>query len=285
MHEEATFRCRWKRTPAGYALWIPGYASAKLEATDLTAGAEAMSELLLKLGVSTAASLELTPRPPVAEAVRRFTQPELYLIIGDEPCYCRSVDSYTLLTGIRCNRCHCINGIRNDKQLALDCLVSGDGGFTYDQGHTYRFFSGEFIEQLSDSERAHLEFREIRTRGRRSFFELIGPPGIPTVAVAGLQLSGWFCPDCKRRTFSYFVKVIPIGHFVARSSLPAPPSTLFTVSDGHVLGLCATACRWDELREMRRSRGILSHLLGVANPADLVEPTLPEYDEAKKVHT
>lgn len=285
MREETTFRCRWKRTGTGYTLWIPGYPSAKLEAANLTAGAEAMSELLLELGVSTMATIELSPRPPIAEAFRKFTLPELYIIIGDDPCYCGSVDSNTLLTGTRCNRCHCVTGIRNDKQLELDCVVRGDGGFTYHQGYTYRFFSGEFINQLSESEHARLEFREVRKRGRRSFFELVGPCGIPTVAVAGLQSSGWFCPDCKRRTFSYFVDDMPIMHFVARSSLPAPLPTLFTVSDGHSLDLCATASRWDELREMSRSRGILSHLLGVADPADLIVPTLPNYDEPKKAHT
>lgn len=99
------------------------------------------------------------------------------------------------------------------------------------------------------------------------------------MAVAGLQPSGWFCAACKRRVFCYFVDEMPIRHFVARSSLPGPLPTLFTVSDGNGLELCATGLRWDELREMRRSRGILSHLLGVANPAELIEPTLPEYGE------
>lgn len=127
MREEATFRCRWERTPTGYALWIPGYPSARLEVADLTAGAEAMSEVLLKLGVATLASIELSPRPPVAEALRKFTQPELYLIIGDDPCHCGTVNSNTLLTGVPCTRCHSVSGIRNEEQLALDCLVSGDG--------------------------------------------------------------------------------------------------------------------------------------------------------------
>lgn len=243
-----------------------------------------MSKLLLDLGISTMASIELSPRPPIREAVRKFTDPELYLIIGDDPCYSSSVDSNDLLTGICCDRCRCVTGIRNDEQLVLDCVVSGDGGFTYDRGHVYRFFSGEFVEQLSDSERSRLEFREIQKPGRRAFFELVGPPGIPTVAVAGFKPSGWFCPDCKRRTFSYFVDRLPIGNFVARSSLAAPLPSLFTVSDGHSLELCATASRWDELREMRRSRGILSHLLGVADPADVIEPELPSYDESKARH-
>ena len=38
--------------------------------------------------------------PPVAVAFHRFTQPELYVISGNDPCYCSSVDSTMLLTSL-----------------------------------------------------------------------------------------------------------------------------------------------------------------------------------------
>jgi hypothetical protein len=145
----------------------------------------------------------------------------------------------------------------------------------------YHLFSGEFLKQLSIEERARLEFREIQKPGRRPFFEIIGPPGVPTVAVAGLQHSGWFCLGCGRQTFAYILTGMPIHSFVSRTTLPTPLPTVFTVTDGGSLQLCATASRWDELREMRRSRGIVSQLLGVIDPDDVIVPDLPEIEDAK----
>lgn len=281
MREEATYRCKWKRSAKGYTLWVPGYPSVKIEASDLSIGAEAISNLLLDYGVSSTAVLELSPRPPVAEEFHKFAQPELYLIVGDDPCYSRSVDSTALLTGPLCKRCHCVSGIRSNAPLELDCSVTGDGGFTADKGYSYSFFSGEFLDQLSIDERARLQFREIKKRGRRSFWEIIGPRGVPTVAVAGLQPSGWSCSWCGRQTLSYFIPDMPIHSFVSRTTLPAPLPTLFTVTDGRSLQLCVTATRWDELREMRRSRGLISYLLGVVDPAEIIAPVLPEFRDAK----
>lgn len=282
MREEATFRCKWKSTSTGYTLWVPGYPAIKLDAADLSAGARAISELLLEHGVATTPFLELSPRPPVIETFRKFALPELYLVHGNEPCYSRSVDSATLHTGTICERCGGVSGVRNDLPLSLDCPVSGDGGFTANNGHGYHLFSGEFLKQLSIEERSRLQFREIQKPGRRPFFEIVGPPGVPTVAVAGLQPSGWFCLDCGRRTLAYFVADMPIRAFVSRSTLPTPLPTLFTVTDGDSLQLCATASRWDELREMRRSRGIVSQLLGVVDADEVIVPVLPEIEHARK---
>ena len=150
---------------------------------DLSAGAKSISELLLEHGIATGAFLELAPRPPVVEAFRKFAQPELYLIHGNDPCNSRSVDSATLLTGTICERCGSVSGVRTDVPLRLDCPVSGDGGVTADKTHSYHLVSGEFLKQLSIEERARLEFREIQKPGRRPFFEIVGPPGVPTVAI------------------------------------------------------------------------------------------------------
>ena len=282
MREEATFRCKWKPTSTGYTLWVPGYPAIKLDAPDLAAGTKAISELLLEHGVATTPFLELSPRPPVVETFRKFAQPELYLIHGNDPCYSRSVDSAMLHTGTICERCGGISGMRNDAPLRLDCPVSGDGGFTADKLHSYHLFSGEFLKQLSIQERSRLAFREIQKPGRRPFFEIVGPVGVPTVAVAGLQHSGWFCLGCGRQVLAYCLADMPIHSFVLRSTLPTPLPTVFTVTDGGSLQLCATAARWDELREMRRSRGIVSQLLGVIDADDVIVPVLTEIEDAKK---
>ena len=282
MREEAAFRCRWTRTEDGYSLWIPGYPFTKIVATDLETGAERISELLLENDVATFSSIELSPRPPVAERHRRYSIPEIYKIGGDDACYCGTVDSTKLFNGRLCSRCGSMSGDRNEEQLVLDCTVQGDGGFSYDKGRSFSFFSAEFLEQLTGQERASIQFREIQCRGRRQFFELIGPKGIAAVDVPKFQQSGWYCRACGGRTVGYGVNDFLAGGFISRESLPSELPTVFTISNEDSINLAVTGQRWDELRDLRRSRGILSHLVGVAATEEIGVSCLPEIIEAQE---
>ena len=282
MREETAFRCRWKRTADGYSLWVPGFPFTKIVAADLESGAEKISELLLANDVATFSSIELSPRPPVAERLRRYSIPEIYKIGGDDACYCGTVDSMKLFNGRLCSRCANMSGDRNEERLVVDCTVQGDGGFSYDKGRSFSLFSAEFLDQLTGQERASLHFREIQCRGRRQFFELIGPKGITAVDVPKFQQSGWYCRACGGRTVGYGVNDFLVGGFVSRESLPTQLPSVFTISNEESINLAVTAQRWDELRDLRRSRGILSHLVGVASRDEIGISPVPEIIEAQQ---
>lgn len=275
MREESVFRCRWKRTEGGYALWVPRYPFTKIEAPTLDEGCQRICELLLEHSVASFAALELSPRPPIAEQYRQFADPELYLIQGDAPCYSNALDARELFTGTPCERCGTMSGERNARALSLDAAVPEDGGFSSDRGRFFSFFSAEFLAQLTPAERDRLDVRPIRTRGRRTFFELLGPAQVHTVALSARAPNGWHCSACGTTAFGY-VGELPIHSFVTREELPDPLPTMFVVGDGSSVRLAATAARWDELRDQRHSRGIISQLLGVVAREQTTQPIVPE---------
>lgn len=282
MNEGAVYRCRWKRVGEGYKLWVLGLPQIKVEAGDLDAGADAINDLMLEHGISSAASLELTPLPPVAETMRRYTKPELYQVWGDQPCYCASVNSEKLLTGTLCTRCNTVSGTRNEVPLVLDCSIRGDGGSTGDASHSYSLFSEEFLEQLTPVERVSLTFRPIEWLGRRRFFELVGPTAAECVGVRGKEARGWRCDVCGHRVFSYVHTGLPMLAFVCRETLPTPLPIIFAISEIGSAHLVMTAKRWEELRDLPRSRGIMSQILGVVPAADVETPELLELKEIEE---
>ncbi len=280
MREEAAFRCKWKRDENGYTLWVPGYPFTKTTAKDLNSGTERVSELLLEHDVATFSALELVPRPPVAERMRRYATPAICAITGDEPCYCRTVDARELFTGSLCKRCGCVSGERNEQPLILDCPISGDGGFSYDKGRSFSFYSAEFLDQLTNSERKGLIFRKVQSKGRREFFELIGPARFETVDVPKFQTSGWFCSACGFRVVGYENENFSLRGFIARSSLPRRLPRVFAISVQRDAELVVTAERWERLRDLRHSRGILSYFVGVVGSEEIGKSRLPEIKQS-----
>ena len=126
---------------------------------------------------------------------------------------------------------------------------------------------------LTSAERAGLQFQPVERpkRARKQYFELIGPSGPPLVAAAGLPLGGWRCPDCGYQTFSVnYSPELTFRDFIARSDLPQPLPSVFTVGVQPNVQLCVTEERWAELRGRRGTRRFVSSPLGVVSDDELV---------------
>jgi len=168
-----------------------------------------------------------------------------------------------------------------------------DQGFTTTNGGWVRasglgssvyLFSEHFLELLTDDERTRLHFRHVARppRSRRTFYELIGPPGIPYVGVHGYDAEGLRCKSCGRATGSYLHGTEPlfrdndIRSFVCRDDLPNPLPDLFVVGGADEPILCVTRARWDQMRQSKSVTGILATRLGVVPASECDrDPRLP----------
>lgn len=117
-------------------------------------------------------------------------------------------------------------------------------------------------------------------RGRRQFYELIGPEGPPHIAVAGMKTNGWRCTECDHRAWGYWIDGMAIDSFIARSDLPERVPGVFTVGTFPEIELAVTGSRWKELLGRKGTRGFTSRLLGVVPDHEVVQrPELPTYEE------
>jgi hypothetical protein len=298
--EDGFYLCSWEHTPDGIKLWlksrphIRGLGKTYLEAE------ENLSSAIQSAGGARRAVLEFDPPLPKSDLAVRYSSPELYLIGADERFETdeprrvpfetaeetekrlKWMDSFFLAPV--CRKCCSATAPRSDMPIKLTYVSPDyDGAFGILAGAEIQVLSGEFLDLLLPREREQLGLRPVRHRGKRQFFELEGPPGPPEVAVSGLKLTGWRCPECGYRTWGYFIEDVEIHSFVARADLANPLPSMFTLGHPPNVQLCVTAERRRELLGRKGTRGFTTRLLGVV-PCEVVvrEPDLRTRDELER---
>jgi hypothetical protein len=152
------------------------------------------------------------------------------------------------------------------------------GSLGSDGGPNHQIVSEEFLKLLTADEKRGLELQATVRKGRKKFYELVGPEGAAHVAVAGLNRKGWCCTECDHRTWGYWLEGMGIHSFLALSDLSITPTGVFTVGKFPEIELAVTASRWKELLGRRGTRGFVSRLLGIVSDDELVRrPDLPPY--------
>jgi hypothetical protein len=144
------------------------------------------------------------------------------------------------------------------------------GSFASDGGPDHKIFSEEFLALLTLQEKRSLEFQPTIRKGRRKFYELVGPEGPPYVAIAGMKVNGWRCSECDHRVWGYWIDGMAIQSFVARSDLPTPQRGVFPIGTFPEIELAVTASRWKELLGQKGTRGFASRQLGVVPDHEVV---------------
>jgi hypothetical protein len=245
---------------------------------------ERLIDAIQNAGGAMHAVFEFDPPLPKSALEAKFRKPEVVLIGGDE-CFTNVAPPWRTLERVKeldeglrwydefydhplCRKCRYTSGRRSDALLTLAYTPSNYDGLFGSVGPAVRMshqlVSGEFLGLLSSEEKSPLEFQSTIRKGRKKYYELIGPPGPPFVAVNGLKINGWRCKKCDQRTWSYFIADLPITFFVARSDLPANLPGVFTVGTAPEIHLAATSRRWKELLGQKGTRGFVSMALGVA---------------------
>ncbi|MGD9722978.1 MAG: hypothetical protein AB7O59_21395 [Pirellulales bacterium] len=280
--EDDVYQCGWAESADGFELWVRAHQDIRARGRSLQEAEEALvHEIASKRGVYHA-TLEYVPQLPKLAADSKYSFPELYGLAGDERFETdeprrvpfetederRRRDSWRdqFFLAPCCRECGTPRGPRNEHPLRLTHVRTDyDGGFALLAGAFLHVFSERFLAQLTDDERRLLQFRPIKAsqKLRHPFFELAGPPGLPTVALAGRTVTGWRCDACGARVFGYDHSAdTDIGLYVARRDLPTPVPTIFTIGSRTGISLGVTADRWRALAEQPGTRGIVSRPLG-----------------------
>lgn len=294
--EEQVYVCSWSKTSDGYTLWITSRPKIRAAASTYAAAEELFIDAIQAAGGAMHAVLEFNPQLPKSALEEKYSSPEIYLVVGDDrfetnaPRWKWGETEKAIDERLRwndayyqspvCRQCRFASSRRSELPLTLEYASSRyDGAFGYvgsESGSTHQLFGEQFLELLSPQERAGLEFRLTIRKGRKKFFELVGPEGPALVAVEALEPAGWQCASCGHQSWGYSDDRIAINSFVARSDLAAILPGVFTIGRYPEIALAVTAARWKELVGRQGTRGFVSRLLGVAPENEVIrEPTLP----------
>lgn len=296
--EHNLYICQWSKSADGFTLWIKSRPQIRASGGTYAEAEERFIEAIQDAGGAMHAVMEFDPPLPKSELERKYSHLEIYQIVGDD---CFEMDAPRWKWGeteqeiderLRwndayfespvCRQCRHARSRRSEKPLTLEYASRYDGAFGQvgsEGSNSLQIVSEGFLDLLTPEERAALELRPTIRKGRKKFFELIGPEGPPLVAVAGLKLAGWECSRCGYRTFGYFIEGLNIGDFVARADLPAKLPSVFTIGSYPEIELAVTAARWRELVGRKGTRGFISRLVGVAPENEVIRnPVLPLRD-------
>jgi hypothetical protein len=287
--EDAVYICGWSKSDDGFVFWLDAKPHVRASGATYDEAMEAFLDKIVKHGGAYHAVTEFVPPLPHGDFDRRYSNPEIYSLCGDdrfetgEPrgTWFEPEDERTkreawyddFFSTPCCSECRSPLAPRSGLPLTLSYVKgSYDGGFVSFSRATLYVFSEKFLALLSEEERQRLEFRPVirSKKGRKQFFELIGPSGPPEVAVRGLELGGWRCEVCDTRCFGYWSKDSVIHDFVARSDLPNPLREVFTIGVQPNVHLCVTAERWAKMVGQPGTRGIVSQLIGVVPDEEVV---------------
>ncbi len=299
--EEAVYLCTWSQSPAGYLLWQKTRSALRAEGVTFAEAQEKLIAAIQDSGGAIRAVLEFDPPPPESALELAYSDPELYLITGDDSfetdtLRSRPSESPTeqrerlaeldaFFQAPVCRKCKYPSKPRSDRPLPLKNgpgRYDGAIGFIgHEGGAMIQLWSEAFLALLTPDERRGLVLRPVVRKGRaRKFFELTGPAGPPLVAVAGLKHNGWRCAHCGHRTWGYWLDGLAAHSFIARSDLPTELPGIFTVGQPPEVQLVATAARWKTLVGRPGTRGLVSRPLGIAPDNAVIRiPDLPTYEE------
>ena len=300
--EHAVYICSWSRSSDGFTLWVKSQPQMCASAPTFTAAEERLIEAIQDADGAMQAVMEFDPPLPKSTLEEKYSSPEIYLIGGDDrfetdaPRWKWSESRQEVEERLRwldafydqpvCRKCKYTSGRRNDKPVTLTYAGKYDGAFGRfgtDGGPSHQLVSEDFLALLGPNEKRSLEFQPTVRKGRKKFYELVGPEGPPHVAIAGVKINGWRCTQCDHRTWGYWVEGMAISSFVARSDLPPHLSGVFTVGAFPEIELAVTASRWRGMLGQKGTRGFSSRQVGVVPDHDVVRcPELPTAEQQQE---
>jgi hypothetical protein len=281
--EDGVYVSSWSRSRDGFTLWVKSRPRIRASAPTYDEAEERLIEAIQDNGGATVAVLEFDPPLPKSRRDGKYSSPEIYLIGGDErfetdaPRWKWSESAQEKEERLRwldgfyekpvCRNYKYTSNRRSDRPVTL-AYAGGryDGAFGClgtDGGPSHQIVSEEFLALLTKGEKRGLEFQPTILKGRRKFFELVGPEGAPHVGVRGINSSGRRCAQCHHWTWGLGIKEMAIQSFVARSDLPGDLPGVFTVGTFPEVEPAVTGVRWKDIVGRKGTRGFVSRLLGV----------------------
>jgi hypothetical protein len=297
--EHGVYICSWNQDSLGFTLWVKSQPKVRASAPTYAQAEAQLIEAIQDAGGAMQAVIEFDIPLPKSTLEEKYGSPQILLIGADDrfetdaPRANRLESSPEIEERLRwldsfynkpvCRKCKFTAGRRNAKPVTLTYAGQYDGAFGSfgaDGGPNHQLVSEEFLALLKPEERRRLEFQPTVRKGRKKFYELVGPEGPPLVAVAGLTLSGWRCAHCDHRTWGHWVEGLAMHCFIARTDLPPLANGVLTVGTFPEIQLAVTASRWKELQGRNGARGFVSRQLGIVPELEVVRcPELPTSEE------
>jgi hypothetical protein len=239
--EEAVYICSWRQTSRGFTFWVTSRPEFRAEGPTIGEAEEGLIEVIMSGGGAMHPVIEFNPPLPKSDLEAQYSQPELYLIGGDdsfdpggpgwllfetpaerEERLKRNDSFFESPVGRKCANATSPRSARPLVVGAVSRRCDGAFGHVGIQGNTcHQIVSKDFLDLLTPNEKAGLQLQRATSTGRASnFFELVGPAGPPFVAVAGMEPRGWRCAACTHRTWGYWVDGLAINSFIAKADIP-----------------------------------------------------------------
>jgi len=294
--EDDVYLCQWKKTTSGFRLWVQNSADWFVEGHgDVVGLSNQLAEKIAQSGGAQVAVIEFDRPFPKSAFDVRYSQPEIYAILGDDrfqvACPNQNdagwFDNY--FDQPHCSACGMQSGNRNEEPLTADYVrPSYDGGFISCCGRMLSVFSDGFLDLLTVEERQSLNLVPLITakKSRRKWYELTGPSGPSHVGVRALEAKGWKCPTCGFHVFGYWSEKTTLNSFVAQSDLSGALPSVFTIgARPNDVRLCMTAERWFGIVGKKETRGLTATQIGVAPDEDVIRSLqLPPLSQTPKRH-
>ena len=300
--EHGVYVCNWTQSDIELILWVKSRPEIRAAAPSYAEAEERLIEAIQDAGGAIQAALVFDPPLPNSALDEKYCSPEIYLICGDDrfetnaPRRQWGENAEVLDERLRwidefykkplCRKCQHTSGRRSGKPITLEYASKFDGAFGsigMDHSPNHQIVSDEFLMLLTEEEKQALNFQPTIRKGRRKFYELVGPEGPPMVAVAGLKISGWRCTQCDHKAWGYWIEGMAINSFIAKSDLPAILAGVFTVGVWPQIQLAVSASRWKELVGRKGTRGFTYCALGVVADHEVVrQPELPTREEREQ---
>ena len=281
--EYGVYVCSWTRSRDALTLWVKSRPHIRASAKTYDEAEELLIRAIQANGGAMQAALEFDPPLPRSALEDKYSKPEIYLIWGDDgfqtdaPRWKWSESAQEKEDRLRwldsfyekpvCRNCKYSSSRRNDKLITLTYVAGkydGASGFLgTDGGPNHQVVSEEFIASLTEDEKRGLEFQPTIRKGRKRFFELVGPEGPAYVAVSGINSSGQRLALCRRWAWSRWNAGMTMQSFVARSDLPGSLPGVFTLGTFPEVELAVTGERWKEILGRKGARGFVSSPVGV----------------------
>jgi hypothetical protein len=287
--EGRVYVCTWKKTDAGYRVWVKRRPKLAAEGETFEAADERLWEVILRATGDGENNREYVPALPTDGA--DTAGPRIVSVSGDT--IAAMPDPLGMLyTGERCPRCGNSTGGRSEVPLRLDIESGYEGGIAFIREGTFAkgtrpFFSDAFLDLLTADERERFIWRRVDrpARAKKVFYELVGSTvDLPVVAVTHLPGDGGGrCEVCGWLALPLYNQgSAGPRRFVCSADLPATAPSCFTASEGRSSYLCFTLIRWESLVGKAGTRGLVSSDVGVARPDQCLRspevPTLAEIE-------
>jgi hypothetical protein len=281
-YDGGIWRLAWKQSPEGeFHAWVVNVPAVRASGRVWNAVQEELYHRIsdeLQGGEWTA---DWDPSAPLPTGNNYRTDPD-FVVLAPDGRYYLFGDICSLFDHGVCRRCGSACGQRTNQPLRVFVEISGGIMFCGSPGAVAppgpNLFTRSILEELGDCRLAGAQVRPVARldRSRTEVLELVVSPALYYVAIAGLALQGWNCPDCGRNSFVMRpARSDYLSGAVQADLIPRRVESFWLGT--YETRLCVRREWWSSVRTKPACRGVIAEPLIIADHTDVIGTrSLPE---------